>query len=301
MNRSLKADLAIFSITVIWGSSFIIMKNITDVISVYAYLTLRFSVAAVILSILFFKSLKTTTKKSAMHGSVIGLLLFLGMALQVSGLKDTSASSSAFITGLNVILVPIISAFLLRKKPPFQAIVGVCLASIGLFLLTGGLSQAWNKGDTLTLLCAVCFAFQIIFIDKFNASSDSRQLAVIQMISAAIFYGIVWLLFEPSKVVFSWPVIWTVLYTGALGTAFAFGVQTLAQQYTSPTRTALIITCEPAFGALFALLVPGTNGKTETLTMNMVFGCLLIFIGMISAEIRWKSRKIAKETSLETE
>jgi drug/metabolite transporter (DMT)-like permease len=92
------------------------------------------------------------------------------------------------------------------------------------------------------------------------------------------------LLFEPGKVNITWIVVVTVLYTGALGTAFAFGVQTIAQKYTSPTRTALIISCEPVFGAVFALLVPGTGGKTETLTWAMIAGSVLILGGMITAE-----------------
>lgn len=289
MKRSLKADLAILSITVIWGSSFIIMKNIVEVLGVYAFLTMRFTVAAVILAVLFRKPMRGVRPQNLMHGAVIGFLLFLGMALQVTGLKFTPASTSAFVTGLNVIIVPIASALILRKQPPIRAIIGVVMASAGLFVLTGGFSQQWNKGDTLTLLCAFCFAMQIIFIDKFNAVTDPRQSAVIQMVTAALLYGMAWLMFEPGKVQITWVVVFTVLYTGALGTAFAFGVQTIAQKYTSPTRTALIISCEPVFGAIFALIVPGTGGKTETLTWAMIAGSLLILGGMITAESKTES------------
>ena len=288
MRTSLKADLAILSITVIWGSSFILMKNIVGVMGVYAYLTMRFTVAAVLLAVLFRKPLKTAKTVDWLHGGVIGLLLFLGMALQVTGLKFTAASTSAFVTGLNVVLVPIASALILRKQPPLKAILGVAMATAGLFVLTGGFSDKWNRGDTLTLFCACCFALQIIFIDKFNASTDPRQTAVIQMITAAVLYAGVWMLFEPGPVRITWPVILTVLYTGALGTAFAFGVQTIAQKYTSPTRTALIISCEPVFGAIFALIVPGTDGKTEVLTLAMAAGSLLILGGMIMAELKGK-------------
>jgi drug/metabolite transporter (DMT)-like permease len=284
MRTSLKADLAILSITVIWGSSFIIMKNIVEVLGVYAYLAMRFTVAAVILAVLFRKPMQAVQPRNLMHGGIIGILLFMGMALQVTGLKYTSASTSAFVTGLNVVIVPVVSALFLRKQPPVRAVIGVMMATAGLFVLTGGFSQHWNKGDTLTLLCSFCFAMQIIFIDKFNAVTDPKQTAVIQMVTAALLYGAAWLLFEPGKVNITWIVVVTVLYTGALGTAFAFGVQTIAQKYTSPTRTALIISCEPVFGAVFALLVPGTGGKTETLTWAMIAGSVLILGGMITAE-----------------
>lgn len=286
MRTSLKADLAILSITVVWGSSFIIMKNLVEAVGVFAYLTLRFTVAAVLLSAIFHRQVAGTKPRDLLHGGVIGLLLFLGMGLQVTGLQYTAASTSAFVTGLNVVMVPILSAFLLRKQPPLRAIFGVLMATAGLFVLTGGFSQQWNRGDTLTLLCAGCFALQIIFIDKFNAVTDARLNAVLQMVVAAALFAMMWLFVEREPVRFSWPLVLTVLYTGAMGTAFAFGVQTIAQQYTSPTRTALIIACEPVFGAIFALLVPGTDGKTETLTLTMILGSLLILGGMVLAELK---------------
>ena len=289
MRTSLKADLAILSITVVWGSSFIIMKNLVEQVGVFAYLTLRFVVAAILLLVLFRRQVARIRPVDMRNGAVIGLLLFLGMGLQVTGLRFTAASTSAFVTGLNVVIVPVLSAVLLRKQPPLRAILGVGLATVGLFVLTGGFSQQWNRGDTLTLLCACCFALQIIFIDKFNTQTDARLNAVVQMVVAALLFAVVWVGVERSTIHFSWPLLLTVLYTGALGTAFAFGVQTIAQQYTSPTRTALIIACEPVFGALFALLVPGNDGMRETLTVSMGVGSLLILGGMVLSELKGKA------------
>lgn len=295
MRTSLKADLAILSITVVWGSSFIIMKNLVEAVGVFAYLTLRFAVAAVLLAVIFRRQVAGTKPRDALHGGIIGILLFLGMGLQVTGLQYTAASTSAFVTGLNVVIVPVLSALLLRKQPPLRAVLGVLMATVGLFVLTGGFSQQWNRGDTLTLFCACCFALQIIFIDKFNQVTDARLNAVIQMVTAAVLFALVWVVYEREPVSFSWPLVLTVLYTGALGTAFAFGVQTIAQQYTSPTRTALIIACEPVFGALFALLVPGTDGKTEALTFPMVAGSLLILGGMVLAELKGRDPKAERD------
>lgn len=288
MTKQLKADLAILGITVVWGSSFIIMKNITEDIPPYAYLALRFLVAAIILAAVFHKQLKTIDLKSIWSGSVVGLTLYAGMMLQVVGLKTTSASNSAFITGLNVIMVPVISVLLLKKRPSMKAFTGAVLAVSGLFVLKG-FSGTWTVGDTLTLLCALCFALQIIFIDKFASDVNIYHLAVVQVASAAVLYVITWMIAgvanaaEPFTI--SPKIILTVLYTGALGTALAFGVQTIAQKFTTPTRTALIITCEPVFGAFFALIVPDVNGNTETLTISMVLGCLMILSGMLIAEL----------------
>ncbi len=297
MRTSLKADLAILGITVIWGSSFIIMKNLVEEVGVFAYLTLRFTVAALLLLMLFPRQIRAMRPLDLRNGAVVGVLLFLGMAFQVSGLKYTSASTSAFITGLNVVMVPVFSALLLRKQPPSRAVAGVAMATTGLFVLTGGFGSQWNRGDTLTLICALCFALQIIFIDKFNAQTDPRQTAFMQLATAAILYGIVWWVAEPGGVVWSRALFWTVLYTGALGTALAFGVQTIAQKYTSPVRCALIIACEPVFGAVFALLVPGTDGRTESLTRGMVMGSLLILGGMLMAE--WKARDVGPTEKVE--
>lgn len=295
MTRQIKADLAILSITVVWGSSFVLMKNITGSIPFYAFLSLRFTVASVILCLIFHKALKGIKPQAVFHGCILGLMLFGGMALQYIGLEYTTASKSAFVTGLNVVMVPVFSAFILKKMPPVNAIIGVILATAGLFVLSGGFSESWNKGDTLTLLCAVCFALQIIFIDKFAAKTDTRQLAVIQILSAAVFYSVLWLgfgMYKPiSMTMDSW-VIGTILYTGAMGTALAFGVQTIAQKFTTPTRAALIIACEPVFGAVFAVTMPDRWGATESLSLETILGCLLILSGMLVTELKLKPRII---------
>jgi len=294
MSKQLKADLSIFCITIIWGSSFIVMKNISDDIPAYAYLAMRFLVASIILAFIFNKNLKGIKLNDIFRGSLIGLLLYVGMMLQVLGLKTTSASNSAFITGLCVVMVPIISVFLLNKRPPLNAVAGVILAALGLFFLTG-FQGNWVIGDTLTLICALCFALQIIFIDKFASDMHIYHLAFIQVSTAAVFYLITWagIAFgssDPVNIVFDSKVILTILYTGAFGTALGYSVQTIAQKYTSPTRTALILTCEPVFGAIFALIVPDINGNTEKLTLKTFVGCFLILSGMIITELRFRNK-----------
>ncbi|HHU90341.1 MAG TPA: DMT family transporter [Clostridiaceae bacterium] len=292
MSKQLKADLSIFSITIIWGSSFIVMKNISDDIPAYAYLAMRFLVASIILAIVFNKRLKGINLGDIMRGSLIAVLLYAGMMLQVLGLKTTTASNSAFITGLCVIMVPIISVFLLKKRPPVNAVIGVFLAAVGLFFLTG-FQGNWVKGDTLTLICAICFALQIIFIDKFASDMNIYHLAFIQVAATAVFYLITWagVAFtsdNPDPIAFDSKVILTILYTGALGTAFGYSVQTIAQKYTTPTRTALILTCEPVFGAIFALIVPDIHGNTEVLTIQTIIGSLLILSGMVITELKFR-------------
>jgi drug/metabolite transporter (DMT)-like permease len=286
MTKQMRADISLLAITVVWGSSFTLMKNVLDHMPPFAYLSLRFIVAAVALAVIFYKKLKHVNRKTVYFGCIIGLVIFGGMALQVYGLRYTTASNSAFITGTNVIMVPVISAMFLRKKPDLNSVIGVILTFAGLFFLTGGMEFSFNFGDFLTLMCAVCFALQIILIDKYTRNEDAVLISLIQIAFAALLYSGVWLGTDFQPVEINLPVIATLFITGVLGTAFAYAVQNVVQKDTSPTHTALIFTAEPVFGAVFALLIPNSAGVTETLKFNTVIGCALILLGMLACEVK---------------
>ncbi|NLO40045.1 MAG: DMT family transporter [Ruminiclostridium sp.] len=285
MSQHWKADLSILSITIIWGSSFILMKNLLDYTPVFAYLALRFLLASLILCLLFFKRLKNITAGTLKKGIVVGLTLFGGMALQVVGLQYTTASNSGFITGMNVVMVPVLSALYLKKKPPLLAVVGVIAAAAGLFFLSGGTQLQFNLGDLLTLFCAICFTLQIIFIDDAASKEDPVLITIIQVATAALLYTGVWGFQGFALPVVNTTLVTTILWTGAFGTAFAVGVQTVAQKYTTPTRTALIITCEPVFAAIFAWTIPNSQGITEKPGLYTIIGCILILGGMLLSEL----------------
>ena len=176
MSRKTMADLALLAIAIAWGASFPLMKNILEYIPAYAFITIRFFLAAAVLSVIFHKDLKKINKQVLKCGSIIGLCMFAGTSLQVVGLYTTSASNSAFITGLNVLIVPVIAAIMLKKRPDKASLCGIMIAFAGLFFFSGGLDFNFNTGDFLTFLCAVCWAFQIIFIDKFARMADARLL-----------------------------------------------------------------------------------------------------------------------------
>lgn len=284
MSKQVRADLFLLAVTAIWGSSFILMKNVLQHIPSFAYLAMRFIVAAVVLVIIFHGKFRHLNRKVLTYGCIIGLMLFGGMALQVSGLYYTTASNSAFITGLNVVMVPVVSAMLLKKRPDVPSVIGVALAFLGLFFLSGGLDFHFNLGDLLTLLCAVCFTFQIIFIDKFTNDQDPALLSFIQIAFAGLLYSGVWLFVDDKPVVFNTTIVVTLLITGVLGTALAFAGQTIVQRFTSPTHTALIFSAEPVFGAVFAALIPNAMGMTEAFKLHTVTGCILILSGMLISE-----------------
>ncbi|MEN6314710.1 MAG: DMT family transporter [Clostridiaceae bacterium] len=287
MSKKLRADIILLAITIVWGASFPLMKMVLAYVPAYAYLSMRFLFAAVVLVVLFYKNLKKLCKRTILYGSIIGLFMFGGMAFQVVGLYTTSASNSGFITGLNVVIVPVIAAILLKKKPDRASFIGIITAFAGLFFLSGGLNFNFNSGDFLTFLCAICWAFQIIFIDRFTQTEDAPLLAIIQVSFVGVASMVLWLTADAGKPVeINSTVVIILLITAVLGSALAFGGQTIAQKDTTPTHTALILTAEPVFAVLFAMVIPNARGVTEMPSLTKAAGCLLILLGMVISELK---------------
>lgn len=295
MTKQLKADLFLIFITAVWGSSFTLMKNILDDIPPFAFLALRFSTAAIILLIIFHKRLGKLNKTSMLKGFVIGLMLFGSLALQVIGLKYTTAPNSAFITSLSVVMVPIVSSILLKKKPARSSMMGVAFAFIGLFFVSGGLNFKVNIGEFLTLLCAICVTMQIIFIDKFTDNEDPVLLGVLQVVFSAILSIGSWIYIDSKPFTLNQSIVITILVTGVLGTALAYTGQTIVQKFTSPTRAALIFTLEPVFGVVFFILIPNSQSITEKISLHTLIGCVLILLGTLVSELKYD--KIFKKTT----
>ena len=287
MTKKLRADLVLLAITIVWGASFPLMKMVLAYVPAYAYLSMRFILAAAVLTVLFRKNLRKLTRRTLLYGCIIGVFMFGGMAFQVLGLYTTSASNSGFITGLNVVIVPIIAAILLKKKPDRASVIGIAIAFIGLFFLSGGLSFSFNYGDFLTFLCAICWAFQIIAIDRFTQTEDAPLLAIIQVLFVGVVSTGFWLTADAGKPIeFNGTVIGILLFTAILGSALAFGGQTIAQKDTTPSHTALILTAEPVFAVIFAMIIPNSEGVTEIPSLTKALGCLLILAGMLVSELK---------------
>ncbi len=292
MNKKLRADILLILITMIWGASFPLMKIVLAYIPAYAYLTLRFLLAGIVLAVVFHRRLARLSWRALLYGCIIGLFMFGGMAFQVVGLYTTTASNSGFITGLNVVIVPMIAAVLLKKKPDRASLIGVLMAFAGLFFLSGGLSFSFNSGDFLTFLCAICWALQIIAIDKFTESEDPVVLAVIQLFFVGIASSAFWMIADVGKpLIINKTVIFILLFTAMLGSALGFGGQTIAQKYTTPAHTALIFTAEPVFAAIFAMVIPNAEGVTEMPSLIKAVGCLLILSGMLISEMKLGQKK----------
>ncbi|MBC7316075.1 MAG: DMT family transporter, partial [Chloroflexi bacterium] len=159
--RQLWADLALLLVALIWGSTFVMVKEATAAYPVFPFLALRFGLATVGLILIGGKRLRTLGWRGVGAGALIGLFLFGGYAFQTLGLRYTSASKAGFITGLSVAIVPLLSAAILRQRPQPQAAVGVCLAVTGLALLSLNAALHFDRGDLLVLACALSFALHI--------------------------------------------------------------------------------------------------------------------------------------------
>nr|WP_054870479.1 DMT family transporter [Caloranaerobacter sp. TR13]KPU27580.1 multidrug DMT transporter permease [Caloranaerobacter sp. TR13] len=282
MSKQLKADLALLLVTIVWGSTFVITKNALEDIPTYNFLTIRFILAFVVSSLIFFNNIKNLNKKTIFLGSIIGIVLFAGYAFQTVGLLYTTASKSGFITGFSVVLVPVFSAILLKKIPNTSTIIGVLLAILGLGFMTLNTNLSLNIGDFYTLICAFAFAFHIILVGKYTSQVDSIALAVIQI----GIVGMLSLIFSLSTENFIIPKsldIWIAIFiTGVLATSGAYIIQNTMQRFTSPTHTALIYTAEPVFSAIFAYIL-----LNEVMTTKAILGSILILTGMIVSEIKF--------------
>lgn len=309
MKKTMLADITLLLVTVIWGSTFVLVQNAIDSLKPFSFIGIRFFIAAAILILWLVifekKQWKLLNKKLILTGMFIGFWLFLGYATQTIGLLYTTSSKAGFLTGLNVVLVPLFSMLLLKQTLSKNAILGVIIATSGLFFMTATDISRFNIGDVFELICAVCFAMQIIFTGKYTEHFPTLLLTIIEIATVSLFSIISSLFFEDwqaafrSDVLLSGNVLIALLITSVFATALAFLAQTNFQKFTTTTRVALIFAMEPVFAA-----VTGYFWAHDRLTGMAIFGCVLIFLGMIFSELpvkklfpRRKAEQRLKKTS----
>jgi len=287
VSRSIKAHLLLVLMTLIWGSTFVLIKEALKDSSPLVLNAVRIALAAVLLALYYRKHLATMTRQSLIAGVVVGIFLYLGYAFQTSGLNLTTPSKSAFLTGTSTVLVPLVLVLFWRTRIHIWRVVGIALAFLGLFLMTVPAGRAGladfanvNLGDILSIGCAFGFAFQIIFLGRASQRFPFEQIAVLQIATAAILMALTAPLLERPHLQPSNTVIVTVLITGILGTAVAFTVQAWAQQFTPATHTALIFNLEPVFAWLTSFIY-----LKERLGVRAGAGALLILAGVLVSEL----------------
>jgi drug/metabolite transporter (DMT)-like permease len=278
------ADGLLLMVTAIWGSTFVMVKDAVAIYPVFPFLALRFGLGMIALLLVGWRRLRTLNRSSRLAGALAGLFLLGGYAFQTLGLQYTSASRAGFITGLSVVLVPLLSALVVRIRPQPAALVGVALATVGLTLFTSGQTLTFSPGDLLVLVGALCFAGHIVTVGVAARDADPIALTIIQLAVVALASAGI------AQVAGQWtsptPATWgAAAFTGILATAVAFGLQTSMQRFTSSVHTALIFTAEPVFAALFGILL-----DNDLLTARMATGGALILLGALASEISWSDR-----------
>ncbi|MCI8453840.1 MAG: DMT family transporter [Lachnospiraceae bacterium] len=283
MKTKVVAALGLLVTTMIWGSGFVVMKNSVDIVPPAYLLALRFTAAAVSMAVLFHKSLRGASREALVCGIILGIFLGTSYLFQTYGLTHTTASKNAFITTLYVIIVPFFHWLINKKRPKIYNLIAAVIAVIGLALLSLQGDKGINYGDFLTLICGVCFALHMVYIDRFTALHDPALLTVVQIAVAAVLF---WCVSPVMDGAFSFAVltdrglVFGILYLALFSTMLAFLLQNLGQKYLSANTSALLLSMEAVFGALFSVIFLG-----DVLTERMLAGCALMFLAVLLSEL----------------
>ena len=292
-NRTFLSKLGLLFITVIWGSAFVVVKDVSSAMPPSYIVVIRFAIATVILSIVFCKRLLRLGRTELLGGLVIGFFNFLGFELQTYGLQTTTAGNSAFLTAVYCVIVPFLAWIVRKKKPGAYNIVSafLCIAGVGLLSLKSGLHM--NPGDLLSLLCGLCYAMQIVAIDIFTEKGDPILITITQSAVTVIFALPVALIFEKFPATISTGTGLSLLYVALFSTALAFLLQMVCQKYVEPSQASLIMSLESVFGTLCGILI-----LKEAMTIRTFCGCALIFAAIYFSE-RQPGKSLLKKRAAE--
>jgi drug/metabolite transporter (DMT)-like permease len=292
LSSSTLAHLLLLAVVIIWGATFALVKDALQDASPLLFNLLRMSLAFLALVIVNHRQLRRINRQALLSGLVVGLFLAVGYQFQTAGLARTTPAKSAFITGLVVVFVPILTIFpSLRSsttpRPSWTTAAGAFLAFAGLFLLTTPTGTSWRNlfdgigpGDLLTLACAIAFAAHLLALGHFSHQVPTSQLAMLQIGVAVLVMAISLPLGGRPHLAFTPRLLVALAITGLLATAAAFTIQTWAQQHLPPTHTAILLTLEPVFAAITSYLI-----LHERLASRSFTGAALILAGIAMIEL----------------
>jgi drug/metabolite transporter (DMT)-like permease len=280
MSRGRIAEVSLIAVCAIWGATFPLVKDAVESIPVTTFLAYRFLFAALVAAVLFRKSLVRLSSAGWKAGAAMGVFLTAGYLFQTFGLERTSSSNAGFITGMFVVLTPLLGAIFLRHRAGLTAWVAAAVATFGLYLLSGTGGSLHVLGDLLVFGCAVSFSVHILVTDPAVKTHDVKALLVVQL-AVCGFVSLALAGAQGDLVLPREEEVWTALaITSLLASVLGFYVQAYAQTHAPPARTALILASEPAFAGLFAWMLKG-----ETLDALGWVGAALIMTAIVSVEL----------------
>jgi len=283
----LRAELALAFCTLLWGSTFVVVKNSLDHASVFVFLATRFTLAGICMAAFRWHVFRGLQREEIFAGIRLGFFMFCGYAFQTAGLRYTTASNSGFITGSSVVLVPLILAVFWGKRATLWVYFGTVAAAAGLYFLTvpaAGVAHL-NRGDVLTFFAAMSYAVHIILVGEYAREHSAAALSVLQVLACA---ALAWLTAFAAHAI-RWQAmrfesnasLWTgIAVCAVFATAVAFSLQLWAQQYTTPSHAAILFTLEPVFAVITSYLVLG-----ERLGARAIGGAALVLAGILAAEL----------------
>ena len=271
----MRALLALVAVTAVWGVTFVQVKDAVEIYPILPFLAVRFGIASAVLAPAA-PRVRGLGRRGAAGAALAGALLGAGYVLQTLGLERTSVSSARFVTGMYVVLTPLIALVLFRLQVGGAAWLGVGLATVGLAMLAG-IHGGSATGDLLVLAAAAVYSLQIVLMERYAPRYDPFAFTLVEMLVA--FTGLALAAIPTAAVPRGWTVWGALVVTGVFASALGFLVQTWAQQRTSATRTALVFTLEPVWAALFGYTLAG-----DRLGALGWGGCAVIMAGIVLAE-----------------
>jgi drug/metabolite transporter (DMT)-like permease len=272
------ALLVLIAVTAVWGVTFVQVKDAVALYPLFAFLALRFGIASCTLAAPAAGRLRGLGRAGTMGAAFAGALLGAGYALQTTGLERTSVSSTGFITGMYVVLTPVLALVLFRVRISRAAWLGVALATVGLALLSG-VHGSSPGGDLLVLAAAAVFSLQIVLMERYAPRYDAFAFTLVEMLAAFAGLLVVAVAAGQLGVPHGWTVWGALLVTGVFASALAFLAQTWAQRKASATQTALAFSLEPVWAAFFGFTLAG-----DRLGTTGWIGCAVIMAGIVLAE-----------------
>jgi drug/metabolite transporter (DMT)-like permease len=281
LDKALTADLGLLAVSIIWGATFVLVKESLQAAPPFSFLFMRFTLAALCLLLLYPRTILRMGRETLRDGFILGSFLFAAFSLQTWGLVTVSASITVFITGLYVVFTPLFSSVVFRRVPAPVTWAAVGLSTIGLTLMTLKETPKLTLGEFLVLMCAVVYAVHILLTDAYSKRHATVPLTFTQIATTALWAQFCSAVLEPSVVPERFPptLVTGLLVTGLLATVVAFLLMTGFQKYLTPTRACLVYAMEIVAGAFFGWWLGG-----EVLGARQYVGAVFVVAAMFVAE-----------------
>lgn len=280
MNKQLQANFLIVLVALFWGSTYFLTKMAVEELEPFNLTALRFGTAFIITALFFFKRIRKADRTVIKYSIILGVLAVIAVLSMTFGVQYTTASNAGFLISLSVVMIPLISVVVLKKKIKAKLLLSVILATIGIVCLTLNEQLTINKGDILCILCATSFAVQVLIMERIPKTADSVAIGALQLGITAVVNFILSFFLENFTVPRNLKVWGVIVILGVFCTAFCYIIQIYALKNTSAIQAGIILSLEPVFSAIFAYIFLG-----ELLSKQGYIGAILLFISVILAGI----------------